>query len=129
MICQEEQKGQEDKLKLSAPRHLHWPQSYTCLKQQWELELGVHREHTILPMPKSTILHSSSYEPQKIAVVLPDEKLSAPGGLTQCLFFKIHWPVELHNAHSGRRRTGKQPVQLCQLLPLDQAVKYDFGNH
>lgn len=78
-------------------------------------------------MPKSTILRNSSYAPQKIAIVLPDEKSSAPGELTQCLFFKTHWPVELHNAYSVR--TGKQPAQLGQLLPLDQAVKYDFGSH
>lgn len=58
--------------------------------------------------------------------LLPDEKLFVPGGLTQCLFFKNHEPVKPQNAHSVGR-TGKQPAQLCQLLPVHQAVRCDFG--
>lgn len=37
--------------------------------------------------------------------------------------------MELHNTHSVRRRTGKKSAQLCPLLPVHWAVKYNSGGH
>lgn len=49
---------------------------------------------------------------QRDIIMLPGEKSSAPGGLTQCLFFKSHWLMYLHNFHSARKRTGRQPAHM-----------------
>lgn len=60
--------------------------------------------------------------------MLTHEKSFIPGGLIQWLFFKKNtglW-MEQHNAYSVGRN-GKQPAQLCQLLPVHQVVRYDFG--
>lgn len=51
---------------------------------------------------------------------------TASGGLIKCSFLKNHWPMELHNTYSVGR-TRKQSAQLCQLLPIHQAVRDDLG--
>lgn len=53
-------------------------------------------------------------EEQIRTTLLPDDKLSTPGGLTQCLSYQNHWPMELHNVHCVRR-TGNSPAPVrCQ---------------
>lgn len=65
---------------------------------------------------------------QRDIMVLPDEKSSAPDGLTQCLFFQNHW---LWNCTiSILQEKLESNWAMCQLLPVHWAVRYHFGvNH
>lgn len=52
IICHQEQKGLEDKLKLLAPSYMHWPQSLACLKQQWNWNVVFRENLQSFPCPK-----------------------------------------------------------------------------
>lgn len=96
---------------------LVWLQEGLQLRQP---EHGAEQHLPWLSFIKSADFSSLSAVPvQRVFIMLPDEKSSAPGELTQCLFFQSHWLMELHNFHSARRRPGKQPahVPVCTISP------------
>lgn len=62
---------------------------------------------------------------QRDTMMLPDEKSSAPGELTPCLFFKNPGLWNCTISILQGELDSNQPM--CQLLPVHPAVRYHFG--